>query len=112
MRSAVLARLVLGGVCLVAAGPLLEVVGGPDMDDPTTQMIVRVLGGRLLLQAAADLALGRRTRRVDVLVELTHAASMVPVAARWPAHRRTAIVSAAAATSIAALDLRKQRAPA
>jgi hypothetical protein len=105
VRSATAARAALGSTCLVAPGPVLEVIGGPDMDDPATQLVVQVLGGRLLLQAAADLALGRRTRRFDVLVDLTHAASMLPVAARWPSHRRAALVSAAAATAIALLDL-------
>jgi hypothetical protein len=105
VRSATAARLVLGGACLAAPGGVLAVVGGPDRDDPTTRLAARVLGGRLVLQAAADLALGPRTSRVGALVELTHAASMLPVAVRWPEHRRTALVSAAAAATIAVLDL-------
>jgi len=105
MRSATAARATLGAACVAAPGPLLELIGGPDMDDPTTQVVVRVLGGRLLLQVAADLAWGRRTRRVDVLIDLTHAASMLPVAARWPHHRRSALVSAVSAAGTALLDL-------
>jgi hypothetical protein len=70
--------------------------------------IARVLGARLLLQAALDVtpgAAGPAMRDLDPAVELTHAASMVPVAAIWPRHRRSASVSAALATGIAALDL-------
>jgi hypothetical protein len=67
--------------------------------------VARVLGGRLLLQAGADLALGRRTRSADAVIEVSHALSMVPVAVRWPRHRRTAITSALVATVIAALDV-------
>jgi hypothetical protein len=85
---------------------VLEVIGGRDRSDPTTQAVTRLLGARLLLQASADVAGGRRTRALDVVVDLTHAASMVPVAVVWPDHRRTALVSAAAACAIAAVDLR------
>ena len=70
-------------------------VGGPDRHDPATRLVARALGGRLVLQGCADLAFGRRIRAVDVFVDLSHAASMLPVAVRWPAHRRTALVSAA-----------------
>jgi hypothetical protein len=104
MRAATLGRLVVGAGCLAAPGAVLGLVGGPDRDDPTTQLVARVLGVRMLLQAGADLVLGRRTRGVAVLVELTHAGSMLPVAARWPEHRRTALVSAATATTLALLD--------
>jgi hypothetical protein len=83
---------------------MLALAGGPDRDDPTTQVVARVLGGRLVVQAAADLALGRRTRGVDIVIDLTHAASMIAVALRWPEHRRSAVASAAVATSVAVLD--------
>jgi hypothetical protein len=105
MRPATVARLALGGACLAVPDRVLGLVGGPDQDDPATQLVTRVLGGRLLLQGGADLALGRRTRGIDVAVDLLHAASMVPVAAWWPAHRRSATASAAAAGGIALLDL-------
>jgi hypothetical protein len=105
VRAATLARLALGGVCLMAPDQVLDVVGGADRHDRTTRLVARVLGGRLVLQGGADLVLGRRTRRLDAVVDLAHAASMVPLAVRWPAHRRTALVSAAAASAIALLDL-------
>lgn len=110
MRAATAARLVLGGACLAAPGELLGLLRSPDHDDPTTQLVARVLGGRWVVQAAADLVWGRRTRGTGAVVELTHAASMLPAAALWPAHRRTALLSAAAASCLAALDLRGARA--
>jgi hypothetical protein len=107
VRPATLARFGLGSACLLAPDEVLDVVGGADRHDATTQIAARVLGGRLLLHAVADVALGRRTRGIGTVVELSHAASMLPVAARWPAHRRTALVSAMAASTIAILDLRR-----
>jgi hypothetical protein len=107
MRIATVVRLVLGGACLVVPGGVLALVGGPDRDDQTTRLVARLLGGRLVVQAGADLAFGQRTRGLDVVVDLAHAASMLPAAARWPAHRRTALVSAAAAAGTAVLDLRR-----
>jgi hypothetical protein len=106
MRSATVARLVLGTVCLAAPDRVLHVVGSPDA---RPVRIVRILGGRLVLQAGWDVALGARTRGVDVAVELTHAASMVLVAALRPARRRPALLSAAVATGIVALDLVEER---
>jgi hypothetical protein len=104
MRVATVARIALGSACLAVPTQLLALVGGLDRDDTRTRAIVRVLGARLALQAGADLWLGPRTRKFDVGVDLVHAASMLPVAALWPAHRRTALVSAAIATGTATLD--------
>jgi hypothetical protein len=105
MRAAALARLAIGGSCLLAPARVLDVVGGPDRHDPTVRLVVRVLGGRLVLQGCGDPLLGRRTRVLGAVVDLTHVASMVPVAAGCSDHRRTALVSAAAASAIALLDL-------
>ncbi|MBO0845920.1 MAG: hypothetical protein J2P22_10930 [Nocardioides sp.] len=83
----------------------MTVVGGPDREDPGVRLLARVLGLRLVLQAAADLAFGPRTRRPGIAVDLAHAASMVPVIVRSEVHRRTALTSAAVAMSTVALDL-------
>jgi hypothetical protein len=80
-------------------------VGGPDRRDQTTRQLARIFGARLVLQAVADLAFGRRTRRPGVVVELLHAGTMLPVAARRPLHRRTALTSAALAAGVASIDL-------
>ena len=111
MRAATVARLAVGLPCLAAPGPVLAAIGGPDRTDRRTQLVTRVLGGRLVLQAVADVAVGRRTRIPDVLVDLTHAASMLPLAALRREHRRSALASAATATGIAALDLRDTPGP-
>ena len=105
MRSATAARLGLGAVCLAVPDRVLAAVGGPDRDDRRSQRVARALGARLVLQAGLDLALGPRTRRADVAVELTHATSMLPAALLWPAHRRSALASAALAVGIALLDV-------
>ena len=108
MRAATLVRLGLGAACLAAPDLVLDAVGGPDRHDPTTRRITQVLGGRLAVQGVGDIVLGPRTRRLDVLVDLTHAASMLPAAALWPRHRRSALVSAAVATGVAVLDMRSR----
>jgi hypothetical protein len=104
MRPAAFARLLLGGGCLLAPGAVLTLVGGPDREDRHVRTIARILGGRLVAQAAADLALGSRTRKLDIAVDVTHAASMLAAAMRWPAHRRSALASAGFATVAAVLD--------
>lgn len=105
MRSATAARLALGTLCTATPGRVLAAVGGPDQDDPHVTAVTRVLGARLLLQAVVDQVAGPRTRRIDVLVEVSHALSMVPVALVRPAHRRSSLVSAACAAGIALLDV-------
>lgn len=102
MRSATAARLVLGTLCLTAADGVLAAAGG---SGPRARTVVRVLGARLLIQGGLDVAWGRRTRGPDVVVELTHAASMLSVAAIWRAYRAPALTSAAVAASLATLDL-------
>ncbi len=104
MRPATGLRLCLGAGCLLAPGAVLALVGGRDRNEPGIRLVSRILGARLVVQGAADLALGPRTRTVDVAVDLTHAASMVAAAARWPAHRRAALASASLATLGAVLD--------
>jgi hypothetical protein len=105
MRSATPARLLLGCACLAVPGSVLRALGAPDQSDRRVRLIARALGGRLLLQAGLDVVRGPCARRLDVAIELTHAASMVPAAVIWPVHRRTATASAAIATGIAMLDL-------
>jgi hypothetical protein len=105
MRAATVVRAALGVACVAAPGRVLEVVGAEDPADRRMRVIAQVLGARLLAQATADVVWGRRIRGLDVAVDLTHAASMVAAAQRWPAHRRSALASGAVATSTAVLDL-------
>ncbi len=60
--------------------------------------IVRILGARLLAQAAPEaIAPSRNILRLGVVVDLTHAASMLIAARVWPRYRRAALASAASA---------------
>jgi hypothetical protein len=105
MRIATAVRLVLGTAVLSDPHRVLALVGSPDRDERPVRWVARVLGARWLVQALLDLRPGSRMRALDVTVELTHGASMLPVAVVWPAHRRSALVSASLAAGMAALDL-------
>jgi hypothetical protein len=104
VRSAVIARSVLGTVLVAVPDRVLAAVGGPARNAPRAAGIARALGARLVVQAGVDAVLGPRTRHVDLALELSHAASMLPAALIWPTHRRPALVSAACAAGIALLD--------
>ncbi|HEX3929364.1 MAG TPA: hypothetical protein VHW64_01580 [Nocardioides sp.] len=113
MRAATASRLAVGSACLVVPRQALALLGAADRDDPVVAAVARVLGVRLLVQAGVESLLGGqaagRARWLGAAVDLAHAASMLPVAHRWPEHRRSALVSAAAATATAALDLASRR---
>jgi hypothetical protein len=105
VRSPTLARLVLGGVLVADPGALLGGIHAPDRDDPRVLVVSRLLGGRLLVQGAVDLAWRGRMRRVGAAIEAAHALSMLPLAAGSSYHRRAATVSAAVALSLVILDV-------
>jgi hypothetical protein len=101
-------RLVLGAACLAAPRTVLRLIGGLDRDDGRTALAARILGVRMVAQAGAGLVFGARWRDVGIVVDLTHSATMLPVARR-PEHRRTAMVSAVAAMATAGLDVAAKR---
>lgn len=105
MRAATAVRILLGSLLLAGPGPVLALVAGPDRHDDDLRVASRLLGGRLVVQAAVDVLLRGRLQRLGTAVEAAHAASMVPVAVRSPRHRQTASVSAAVATALALADL-------
>jgi hypothetical protein len=98
----------LGGVLLVAPGPLLRGVGGPS--DKVTRVVARVLGARHLAQAVA---LRRRHDRTAVGVGATtdvlHSASMLALASVSRPHRRVALASSIVAAALAAIELGSAR---
>ena len=106
MRAVTGGRLVVGGALLLAAGPALTLVGGPDRADHRVRTVARVLGGRLVLQGLGALALGPRFHRAGLLVEFAHAASMLPIVALSERHRRSAAVSLLLATGLLLADVR------
>jgi hypothetical protein len=80
-------------------------------------LVTRVLGVRYAVQGLASAALTRtswrrRTLVADAVVDGSHAASMLPVAALLPHVARPALLSAALATTLAVLDGRAARRPA
>lgn len=99
--------LVLAGAQVAQAALLLaqpasmvrSAVGDQDVPPP---WIMRLLGARMLVQAAADVVSPRPTTlRVSAFVDVTHAASMVIAAKVWPRYRRAALASAISAASAA-----------
>ena len=90
-----------GLLLLLRAGPLVESVC-PEFPE-SEQWVVRLLGGRLVVQHA--LVLSRPTRghvRAAAAVDVLHAASMVPLL--WsPRYRRAALVSGGYAACYAAM---------
>jgi hypothetical protein len=109
MRTASVVRLGVGSALLASPGPALDLAGGPDRHDDLVRTMARLLGGRLVLQAVTDVVRRGRSRRLGMIAELGHAASMAPVVALSPRHRRTASVSAALATGLLLLDLAEGR---
>lgn len=88
----------LGQAALLLAQPpgVLRTITGDHGVPPA--WIVRVLGVRLLAQAAPEAIRPHRTLlRLGVLVDLVHAASMLAAARIWPRYRRAALASAGSA---------------
>jgi len=93
--AAVGATALLGGQRVAKA-----VSGGSGVPDAA---VVRLLGGRQLVQGAAILIRPARPLLIGALtVDVLHAASMVAAAVIWPGYRRAALTSAAVASASAA----------
>ncbi|SDO36807.1 hypothetical protein SAMN04515671_0717 [Nakamurella panacisegetis] len=93
---------VIGAVLLIRpAAVTARVSAGASTPDLT---IVRVLGGRQLLQGGAVLVRpgSAALLRLGSVVDLLHAASMVAAATLWPRYRRPALASAVLAGTSAA----------
>ena len=110
-RSRLLAAFggVWGLLLLLRPGPLAEVVC-PELPE-SQQWVVRLLGGRLVVQYALVLSrpTGRRVRAAAT-VDGLHAASMVPLL-WWPRYRRAALVSGGCAAFYAATATATAMAP-
>ena len=102
VRASALERCLTGTLLLGVPDAVTGVIAGDQPRPPA--WLVRVLGGRLLVQGVLEYI---RPRRSVVLagaaVDTAHAASMIAAAALLPAYRRTALASAAEATVSAAL---------
>jgi hypothetical protein len=98
----------VGATALLGAQRVAKAVsGGSGVPDAA---VVRMLGGRQLLQGAAVLIRPAPALVIGALaVDVLHATSMVAAALIWPGYRRAALTSAAVAAASAgagALSLR------
>lgn len=103
-RPADVGRLSLG-LLLLARPALADDLTGT-ADGREVRVVARVLGARYVAQAVAGLVVHEAwLRPADAAVDVVHAASMLVLARRHPAHRRVALASAALATGFAVLDV-------
>ncbi len=113
VRAATSVPAAAGAVLLTRPRQVLRLVAPGEPEPPLA--VVRVLGGRLVVQhLLVALRPTRRRLLAGAVVDAAHAASMVPAAALWPAHRRQATASGAlgAASALAALALTPAATPA
>ncbi len=106
VRTAASVLATAGAVLLARPRQVVRLVAPGEPEPPLA--VVRVLGGRLVVQhVLVALRPTRRRLLAGAVVDAGHALSMVPAAAVWPAHRRQAIASGAvgAASALAALAL-------
>ncbi|MGH3579532.1 MAG: hypothetical protein ACRDU0_18515 [Mycobacterium sp.] len=89
-----------GSLLLLVPNILAHIPAGPL--DARAQLVARILGARHVAQAFCTGAEpSRRRLAVGAVVDGTHAASMVSLAAWSPRHRRPALTDAAIATAFA-----------
>jgi hypothetical protein len=104
VRAATSVPAAVGAALLTRPRQVLRLVA-PDEPGPPLA-VVRVLGGRLVVQhALVALRPTRRRLLAGAVVDAVHAVSMVPAAALWPAHRRQAAASGAVGAASALVTL-------
>jgi hypothetical protein len=90
------AHLAQAAMLLAAPPGVLRSIAGDHGVPPV--WIVRVLGVRILVQAAPEaISASPNILRLGVLVDLAHGASMLAAARVWPRYHRAALVSAVSA---------------
>ncbi len=111
MRWEPLIRAGWGGVLLSAPGAVLAATTGRDPAfTGAARVVLRVLGGRQLVQAGVELRWPRpQVLAVAAVVDGLHAASGFALAATDQAWRRPALLDAALALSFTFLTLRNAR---
>lgn len=88
----------LGQGALLLARPRAVLSAVARKQDTPPEWIARLLGIRMLAQAAAEgIRPSRGVLGTAVAVDLVHAASMVGAAQLWPRYRRAALASAGSA---------------
>lgn len=92
----------LGQAAVLLAQPQALLRAITDDHEAPPSWIIRVLGVRMLLQAASETLRPRpNVLCLGVAVDLTHAASMLAAAWIWPRYRRVALASAGSAAASA-----------
>jgi hypothetical protein len=86
-----------GAALLVFPGAVLRLFGGPN-ESGGSKLVMRILGGRHLVQAGAEYRFGGRAREVGVVVDLLHGATSVGLGLLRPEWRRAALTDAAVAS--------------
>lgn len=100
----------IGALVLARPAELLHALRDGASSPTAVVVVARILGARMLAQGAMTVAApGRRAGLGGAATDLSHALSMVPLAARVPGYRRPALVSAAVATVLAAAQLAATR---
>ena len=97
-------RAAWGTVLLVSPGLVLRLFGGAD-ESGGPRLVMRILGGRHLVQAGAEYRFGGRAREVGIVVDLLHGATSVGFGLLQPAWRRAALTDAAVAGGFAVLGV-------
>lgn len=94
------------GFCELLAPDLVEGRLLGRAPDRRARMVIRILGARHLIQAAATARGGRAAHRLGGTVDAVHALSMLILSALDPARRSPAAVNAAIALVFAAGEFR------
>jgi hypothetical protein len=97
-------RAAWGATLLIVPARVIRLIGGVDQGTGP-RLVMRVLGGRHLVQTAAEYRFGGQAREVGIAVDLLHGASSVAFAVLRPAWRRAALTDAAVAGGFALLGL-------
>lgn len=100
-------RIVWGLLLLFVPGALVRAMGGTN--EVASRRVMRVLGGRHLLEGAVEALHGRRVRRAGAFVDAIHAGTALTFGAvdrRW---RRPALIDAMAASGFATVGWRSTR---
>ena len=111
MRALTATRVLYGSLLLLAPGKLLRQLPRRQTGR-RTQAVARVLGARHLLQAViVSRQSSKRRLRAGAVVDASHAATMVALAALVPQRRWPAGADALAAASLAAAGIIESRRP-
>ncbi|MGT2462601.1 hypothetical protein [Sinomonas atrocyanea] len=105
MRPLETVRAAYGVTELLAPGAVERLLLGHAPDE-RARRVIRVLGGRHLLQALVTARGGRTLHRLGGGVDVIHAVTMAALAGADPRRRRAAAVNAAIALVFAAGELR------